>query len=56
MSVLLYGFQVSTFVNVARLVLHEKGVPFKFVDLAAEMGSARHLALHPFNPRADPRT
>jgi len=49
MSVLLYGFQVSTFVNVARLVLHEKGVAFKFVDLAAEMGSARHLALHPFN-------
>jgi glutathione S-transferase len=49
MSVLLYGFQVSTFVNVARLVLHEKGVAFEFVDLAAEMGSARHLALHPFN-------
>jgi glutathione S-transferase len=48
-SVLLYGFQVSTFVNVARLVLHEKGVPLKFVDLAPEMGSARHLALHPFN-------
>jgi glutathione S-transferase len=48
-SVLLHGFQVSTFVNVARLVLHEKGVPFKFVDLAPEMESARHLALHPFN-------
>jgi glutathione S-transferase len=49
MSVLLYGFQVSTFVNVARLVLHEKGVAFEFVDLAAEMGSPRHLELHPFN-------
>ena len=45
----LYGFQVSTFVNVARLVLHEKGVPFTFVDLAGEMGSPRHLDLHPFN-------
>jgi glutathione S-transferase len=45
----LYGFQVSTFVNVARLVLHEKGVPFEFVDLAAEMGTPRHLELHPFN-------
>jgi glutathione S-transferase len=49
MSVFLYGFQVSTFVNVARLVLHEKGVAFEFVDLASEMGSPRHLALHPFN-------
>ena len=48
-NIILYGFQVSTFVNVARLVLHEKGVPFRFVDLAGEMGTARHLALHPFN-------
>ena len=48
-NITLYGFQVSTFVNVARLVLHEKGVAFKFVDLAGEMGTARHLALHPFN-------
>jgi glutathione S-transferase len=45
----LFGFQVSTFVNVARLTLTEKGVPYTFVDLAAEMGSPRHLALHPFN-------
>jgi glutathione S-transferase len=48
-NITLYGFQVSTFVNVARLVLHEKGVPFRFVDLADDMGTARHLALHPFN-------
>lgn len=47
--VTLYGFPVSTFVNVARLVLAEKGVPYAFCDLEAEMGKARHLALHPFN-------
>lgn len=49
MSVFLFGFQVSTFVNVARLVLHEKDAPFTFVDLANDMGSPKHLALHPFN-------
>jgi glutathione S-transferase len=48
-NVSVYGFQVSTFVNVVRLVLHEKGAPFTFVDLANDMGSSRHLALHPFN-------
>jgi glutathione S-transferase len=48
-EVRLYGFQVSTFVNVARLVLMEKGVAFRFCDLSGEMGSPTHLALHPFN-------
>lgn len=48
-NVTVYGFQVSTFVNVVRLVLYEKGAPFTFVDLSQEMGSQRHLALHPFN-------
>jgi glutathione S-transferase len=48
-KVAVYGFQVSTFVNIVGLVLVEKGVPFAFHDLASEMGTARHLALHPFN-------
>jgi glutathione S-transferase len=47
-NVIVYGFPVSTFVNIVRLVLTEKGVPFTFCDLEAEMGSPRHLALHPF--------
>lgn len=48
-NVTVYGFQVSTFVNVVRLVLYEKDVSFTFHDLAAEMGSPQHLELHPFN-------
>ena len=48
-NVTVYGFPVSTFVNIVRLVLAEKGVPFTFCDLEQEMGSPRHLALHPFN-------
>ena len=47
-NVAVYGFPVSTFVNIVRLVLTEKGVPFTFCDLESEMGSPRHLALHPF--------
>jgi len=49
MAVVVYGFQVSTYVNIIRLVLSEKGVPFTFHDLAAEMGGERHLLMHPFN-------
>jgi glutathione S-transferase len=48
-GVIVYGFPVSTFVNIVRLVLTEKGIPFTFCDLESEMGSARHLSLHPFN-------
>jgi glutathione S-transferase len=48
-KVVVYGFPVSTYVNVVRLVLTEKGVPFFFHDLESEMGTARHLILHPFN-------
>ena len=47
-NIIVYGFPVSTFVNIVRLVLTEKGVPFTFRDLEQEMGSPRHLALHPF--------
>lgn len=48
-DVTVYGFPVSTYVNIVRLVLTEKGVPFRFHDLEPDMGQARHLALHPFN-------
>lgn len=48
-DVIVYGFPVSTYVNIVRLVLTEKGVPFRFHDLEPEMGQASHLALHPFN-------
>ena len=48
-DVTVYGFPVSTYVNVVRLVLTEKGVPFRFHDLETEMGGPSHLALHPFN-------
>jgi glutathione S-transferase len=47
-DVTLYGFPISTYVNVVRLVLAHKGVPFEFHDLEAEMGGPSHLALHPF--------
>jgi glutathione S-transferase len=47
-DVTVYGFPISTYVNVVRLVLTHKGVPFDFHDLESEMGGPRHLALHPF--------
>jgi glutathione S-transferase len=47
-DVTVYGFPISTYVNVVRLVLAHKGVPFEFRDLEAEMGEPGHLALHPF--------
>jgi glutathione S-transferase len=47
-DLVLYGFQRSTYVNVARLLLHAKGVGYRFYDTEAEMGSADHLARHPF--------
>lgn len=45
----LYGFPRSTYVNVARLVLTHKGVPYEFHDLEPDMGSPNHLQLHPFD-------
>jgi glutathione S-transferase len=48
-DVVVLGFPRSTFVHIVRLVLTHKGVPFTFRDLEPEMGSAAHLALHPFN-------
>ncbi|OGI65337.1 MAG: hypothetical protein A2W18_15200 [Candidatus Muproteobacteria bacterium RBG_16_60_9] len=47
-KVTVYGFHYSTYVNVARQVLHAKGVPFKFHDTEAEMYTAEHRKRHPF--------
>jgi glutathione S-transferase len=46
---IVYGFPRSTFVNIVRLVLTYKEVPYTFHDLEQEMGKPSHLALHPFN-------
>src|SRR5262245_29556413 len=48
-DIVVLGFPRSTFVQIARLVLMHKGIPYTFRDLEPEMGSAAHLALHPFN-------
>lgn len=47
-SVTLYGFHRSTYVSVARLVLHAKGVPFTFHDTEDEMYTDAHQRRHPF--------
>jgi glutathione S-transferase len=44
-----YGFPRSTFVNIVRMVLTHKEVPYLFHDLEPDMGKPRHLALHPFD-------
>ncbi|WP_027521238.1 glutathione S-transferase family protein [Bradyrhizobium sp. Ec3.3] len=46
---IVYGFPRSTYVNIVRLVLTHKDVPYSFHDLEAVMGKPEHLALHPFN-------
>lgn len=48
-DVTLYGFPVSTYVNIVRFVLTEKAVAYDFHNLEDEMGKPSHLALHPFN-------
>lgn len=48
-EVTVFGFPRSTFVNIVRLVLTHKEVPYTFHDLEPEMGKSSHLALHPFN-------
>jgi glutathione S-transferase len=47
-DVTVFGFHRSTYVNVVRLILTEKGVPFRFHDAEDEMYTAEHLARHPF--------
>ena len=46
---IVYGFPRSTFVNIVRLVLTHKDVPYTFHDLETVMGKPEHLALHPFD-------
>jgi glutathione S-transferase len=47
-NVIVYGFPRSTFVKVARLILTEKGVDYRFHDTEDEMYLPVHLARHPF--------
>ena len=48
-DVTVFGFPRSTFVQIVRLVLEHKNVPYEFRDLEPEMGTPSHLALHPFD-------
>jgi glutathione S-transferase len=47
-EVVVHGFPRSTYVNIVRLVLTHKGVPFHFNDLEPKMCGPDHFALHPF--------
>jgi glutathione S-transferase len=46
---IVYGFPRSTFVQIVRLLLTHKDVPYTFHDLEPDMGKPAHLKLHPFN-------
>jgi len=46
---IVFGFPRSTFVQIVRLILAHKAIPYTFRDLEPEMGKPSHLALHPFN-------
>src|SRR6266849_3038856 len=46
---IVYGFPRSTYVNIVRLILTHKDVPYVFHDLEPVMGKPEHLALHPFD-------
>lgn len=46
---IVYGFPRSSFVNIVRMILTHKDVPYIFHDLEPVMGKPEHLALHPFN-------
>jgi len=46
---IVFGFPRSTFVQIVRLILTHKAIPYRFQDLEPEMGKPAHLALHPFN-------
>lgn len=50
-SVTVYGAAYSVYVQIVRIALHEKGVPYRLVpvDIFADEGvPAEHLARHPF--------
>src|SRR5215467_7428997 len=44
-----FGFPHSSFVHIVQLVLNHKEVPYTFHDLEPDMGSPKHLTLHPFD-------
>jgi glutathione S-transferase len=46
---IVYGFPRSSYVNIVRMILAHKGVPYTFQDLETVMGKPEHLALHPFD-------
>src|SRR5436189_5297643 len=48
-DITVFGFPHSSFVHIAQLVLAHKDVPYRFHDLEPDMGSSKHLALHPFD-------
>jgi glutathione S-transferase len=48
-ELIVFGFPRSTFVQIVRLALTHKAIPYTFDDLEPEMGKPAHLALHPFN-------
>jgi glutathione S-transferase len=48
-DITIFGFPASSFVHIVRLVLTHKEVPYTFHDLEPDMGSPKHLALHPFD-------
>ena len=48
-DITVFGFPASSFVHIVRLVLTHKEVPYTFHDLEPDMGSPKHLALHPFD-------
>jgi len=48
-DITVFGFPHSSFVHIAQLVLAHKDVPYTFHDLEPDMGSRKHLALHPFD-------
>jgi glutathione S-transferase len=46
---IVYGFPRSSYVNIVRMILAHKDVPYTFHDLETVMGKPEHLALHPFD-------
>jgi len=48
-DITLFGFPHSSFVHIVQLVLAHKEMPYTFHDLEPDMGSPKHLALHPFD-------
>jgi len=48
-EITVFGFPRSVYVQIPRLILTHKEVPYTFQDLEQEMGTPTHLALHPFD-------